>query len=107
MTAQLVQLYDKAGPERKFEIILFGMDDSQNAMEAYMRDSHMAFPAVRMELKSKLESLARTSNSGSLPNVALVTREGKLVTGDIDQVLAILSALPRSLPARPTATENR
>lgn len=87
-----MQLYDKAGAKRNFEIILFGMDDGQPSMEAYMRDSHMAFPAVRMDLRGQLESLARTGNSGFLPNVALVNREGKLVTSDLDRVLALLSA---------------
>jgi hypothetical protein len=93
VTAQLVQLYDQAGASRKFEIVLFGYDRDQKAIEGYLKKSHMAFPAVTKADLGKVKSLSKTGDTGFIPNAVLVTRDGKLVTNDLDQLLQTLRNL--------------
>lgn len=93
MTAQLVQLYDQAGPDRKFEVVLIGYDSDQKSMEAYMKKSHMAFPAVLRKELGSAAPLAKTGSTGFIPNAVLLKPDGTLVTNDLDQLLNTLRGL--------------
>lgn len=88
-----MQLYDEAGPTRKFEIVLLSYDSDQKSMEAYMKKSHMAFPAVAKADLAKVGALPKTGNTGFIPNAVLVKPDGKLVTNDLDQVLQTVRSL--------------
>ena len=93
MTSQLVELYNKAGDDRNFEVILFGYDSDQAAMEAYMKKSKAAFPALKMAEKSNVELLTQLGNSGFLPGAVLVSPSGEVVSNDPKTVLTKLKDL--------------
>lgn len=90
MTAQLVQLYNRAGADRQFEIVLFGYDRDQKSMEDYLKKSGMEFPAVNKADMDAVKELARTGDTGFIPNVVLVKPDGTLVSNDLDKVLQTL-----------------
>ncbi|MEO0445318.1 MAG: thioredoxin-like domain-containing protein [Verrucomicrobiota bacterium] len=93
MTAQLVQLYEKAGDDRKFEVVLFGYDRDQASLEAYMKKSKMAFPAVNKADMAAVKDLGSLGETGYIPNVVLVTPDGKLVDNDQAKVFEKIQTL--------------
>ena len=93
MTAQLVQLYDEAGDDRKFEIVLFGYDSDQKSLEKYLKKSKMAFPAVNKADMSKVAELAEVGNTGFFPCTVLLTPDGKMVDNDLSKVVQKLKSL--------------
>tara|TARA_R110002096_G_scaffold16106_10_gene54997 strand:- start:8552 stop:8833 length:282 start_codon:yes stop_codon:yes gene_type:complete len=93
VTAQLVQLYNEAGEERKYEIVLFGYDSDQNSLENYLKKSKMAFPAVNKADMEKVAELAKLGETGFIPNVVLVKPDGTMVDNDRDKVFDILKNL--------------
>lgn len=93
MTAQLVQLYDEAGEDRKFEVVLFGYDSDQNSLENYLKKSKMAFPAVNKAEMDNVAELAKLGETGFIPNVVLVKPDGTMVDNDSGKVFETLKAL--------------
>ena len=77
----------------KFEIVHFSYDSDQKSMEAYMKKSHMAFPAVAKADLKKVGALAKTGETGFIPNAVLVKPDGKLVTNDLDKLIQTLRSL--------------
>ncbi len=93
MTAQLVQLYNEAGEDRKFEIVLFGYDSDQSSLEKYMKKSKMKFAAVNKAEMGNVAELASLGETGFIPNVVLVGPSGELIDNDQDKVLKKLQSL--------------
>ena len=93
MTAQLVQLYNDAGKDRKFEIVLFGYDSNQSGIENYLKKSNMAFPAVKKADLKSVSKLGKLGDTGYIPNVVLVTPDGKMVDNNRDKVLEKVKSL--------------
>jgi len=93
VTAQLVQLYEEAGEDRNFEIVLFGYDSDQKAIESYLKKSNLAFPAVKKNEMQAVAKLGELGNTGFIPNTVLVTPDGNMVTNDRDEVMETLRTL--------------
>lgn len=85
-----MQLYKDAGEDRKFEIVLFGYDRSQDGVEKYMTDSRIPFPAVNKAAMEDVKDLAEMGKTGYIPNMVLVNPDGTMVTNDREKVLAKL-----------------
>ena len=100
-TPQLVDYYKRVAPEHpEFEIVFYSSDKSQYAMEKYMRDENMPWPAIDFaKLKDKA---ALKNNAGDgIPSLVLVDSTGKVISSSYaegkyrgpEQVLADLDAL--------------
>lgn len=85
-----MQLYKDAGKDRKFEIVLFGYDRSQDGVEKYLMDSSIPFPCVNKADMGDVKDLAELGKTGYIPNMVLVNPDGTMVTNDRDKVLAKL-----------------
>ena len=110
-TPELVQYYNRvtaAHPE--FEIVFVSADRSAPAMEAYMRDFQMPWPAVKFEKVMEKEDLRRYAGSG-IPCLVVIDAAGKVVSDSYDgktyrgpaKVLADLEQIFGAAPAAPVA----
>lgn len=79
-TPQLINYYKRVAPEHpEFEIIFYSMDRSPFAMEKYMREENMPWPAIDYaKLKGK-EVLSKNAGSG-IPSLVLVDSTGKVIS---------------------------
>jgi len=79
-TPQLVDYYKRVAPEHpEFEVVFYSMDRSLFAMEKYMRDENMPWPAIDYgKLKDK-ETLKKNAGNG-IPSLVLVDSTGKLIS---------------------------
>ena len=90
MTSQLVKLYNQAlkkGDKRNYEIVLVGYDKDAKSHAKYMQKSKLPFPGLKMDSKEKLEDLLAIGAENWVPNAALITASGKLVTNDPEEVM--------------------
>ncbi|MEP6810094.1 MAG: thioredoxin-like domain-containing protein [Chthoniobacterales bacterium] len=79
-TPELVEFYNRAVAKHpEFEIIFISNDRSAPAMEAYMRDLQMPWPAVRFDKIVEKAGLTRYAGSG-IPCLVLVDAEGKVIS---------------------------
>ena len=85
-----MQLYKDAGDDRKFEIVLFGYDRSQEGLEKYMTGSTIPFPAVNKANMGDVADLAELGKTGYIPNLVLVNPDGSMVTNERDAIFAKL-----------------
>jgi hypothetical protein len=101
----LAQIYDKALAldTRNFEIILIGYDESAAKHEKYMAKSKIKWPAMTFDDKEKLEKVVTLGETGFLPNLVLVSKDGKVLTNDRKEVLAKLNGFVAS--AKPSGAE--
>lgn len=79
-TPDLVAYYNRvvaAHPE--FEIVFVSNDRSEPAMEAYMRDMQMPWPAVKFEKLAAHEDLKRYAGDG-IPCLVLIDAQGRIVS---------------------------
>ena len=102
-TPQLVEYYNRvAAAHPEFEIVFVSSDRSGAAMEKYMRDAIMPWPAVKYEKIAEKEELKRYAGSG-IPCLVLVDASGRVISDsyagktylgpskvlrDLDQLLA-------------------
>ena len=83
-TPELVEYYNRvvaAHPE--FEIVFVSNDRSGPAMEAYMRDTQMPWPAVSFDKIVEKEVLNRYAGSG-IPCLVLIDAQGKVISDSYD-----------------------
>lgn len=79
-TPQLVEYYNRVAPQHpEFEIILFSFDKSATAMEAYMRETNMPWPAIDYQKLPEKEVLKKNAGTG-IPSLVLVDQTGKLIS---------------------------
>ena len=79
-TPELVQFYNRvAAAHPEFEIVFMSSDKSAPAMEKYMRDMQMPWPAVRFEKLAEKEALRKYAGSG-IPCLVVIDREGRVVS---------------------------
>ena len=76
---------------RKFEIVLVGYDRDSTAHQKYMKKSKIPFPAIKMASKEALTKLTDIGAEQWIPNAALLTKDGKLITNKRDKVFAKLA----------------
>ena len=79
-TPQLVQFYNRVAPAHpEFEIVFLSFDKSAPAMENYMREMHMPWPAVKFDKLAEKEALRKYAGSG-IPCLVVVDAEGRVVS---------------------------
>ena len=79
-TPQLVEYYNRVVAQHpEFEIIFFSLDKSESAMEAYMRETNMPWPAIDYQKLKEKELLKKNAGDG-IPSLVLVDQTGKLLS---------------------------
>ena len=79
-TPQLVEYYNRVAPQHpEFEIVLFSFDKSAAAMEAYMRETNMPWPAIDYDKLPQKEMLKKNAGEG-IPSLVLVDGSGKVLS---------------------------
>src|SRR6266404_1176349 len=113
-TPQLVEYYKRVAPEHpEFEVVLYSRDRSLFAMEKYMREQNMPWPAIDYSKLKEKEVLAKNAGSG-IPSLVLVDSTGKVISSSQSgeqnfgpqKVLADLDAIfAGKAPARVAAAQ--
>jgi nucleoredoxin len=79
-TPQLVEYYNRVAPQHpEFEVIFYSFDQSAAAMELYMRETNMPWPAIDYEKLPAKESIRKNAGSG-IPSLVLVDQTGKILS---------------------------
>ena len=79
-TPELVEYYNRVAPAHpEFEILFVSSDRSAPAMEKYMRDANMPWPAVKYESIADNAELKNYAGSG-IPCLVLVDASGKVIS---------------------------
>ena len=78
-TPQLVEYYNRVAPQHpEFEIIFVSFDRSQFAMETYMREANMPWPAIDFAKVPGKEAIRKYAGEG-IPCLVLVDASGKVI----------------------------
>jgi nucleoredoxin len=79
-TPELVEYYNRVSAQHpEFEIILFSADKSASAMEAYMGETNMPWPAIDYDKLQQKEALKKNAGAG-IPSLVLVDETGKVLS---------------------------
>jgi nucleoredoxin len=79
-TPQLVEYYNRVAPQHpEFEVIFYSFDKSATAMEAYMRETNMPWPAIDFQKLADKGVLKKSAGDG-IPSLVLVDHTGKLIS---------------------------
>jgi nucleoredoxin len=79
-TPQLVEYYNQVEPQHpEFEIVFVSSDRSQFAMETYMRETNMPWPAIDFQKLGGQEAIKKYAGSG-IPCLVLVDATGKVLS---------------------------
>ena len=79
-TPQLVEYYNRVEPQHpEFEIIFVSFDRSQFAMETYMREANMPWPAIDFAKVPGKEAIRKYAGEG-IPCLVLVDASGKVIS---------------------------
>lgn len=96
-TPQLVDYYKRVAPEHpEFEVVFYSMDRSLYAMEKYMLEENMPWPAIDFSKLKEKQVLAKNAGNG-IPALVLVDSTGKVISSSENvgpqKVLADLDAI--------------
>jgi len=79
-TPQLVDYYKRIAPEHpEFEVVFYSMDKSLYAMEKYMLEDNMPWPAIDFSKLKAKQVLAKNAGNG-IPALVLVDSTGKVIS---------------------------
>jgi nucleoredoxin len=79
-TPQLVDYYNRVAPQHpEFEIIFVSFDRSQFAMETYMREANMPWPAIDYQKVSGKDAIRKYAGE-KIPCLVLVDASGKVIS---------------------------
>lgn len=79
-TPKLISFYNESSEAKKtFEVILVSSDNSEDAMEAYMTDDKMPWPAIKFRDIERLREVRKYAGDG-IPCLVLVDRKGEVVS---------------------------
>ena len=79
-TPQLVEYYNRVVPQHpEFEIIFVSLDRSQFAMDTYMREANMPWPAIDFAKVPGKEAIRKYAGEG-IPCLVLVDASGKVIS---------------------------
>lgn len=79
-TPQLVEYYNRVVAQHpEFEIIFYSFDKSASAMETYMREMNMPWPAIDYQKLQAKEVLKKSAGEG-IPSLVLVDQTGKVIS---------------------------
>jgi nucleoredoxin len=83
-TPELVAYYNRVAPQHpEFEIIFVSADKSPFAMETYMRETNMPWPAIDYQKVASKDTIAKYAGRG-IPCLVLVDATGKVVSHSYD-----------------------
>ena len=83
-TPTLVEFYNRiAAAHPEFEIIFISNDRSAPAMEAYMRDMQMPWPAIKFDKIAEKETLNKYAGSG-IPCLVVIDAQGRVLADTYD-----------------------
>lgn len=111
-TPQLVEFYNRVAPQHpEFEIVFVSNDRSPGAMEAYMRDMKMPWPAIDFAKLPAKGALKKYAGAG-IPCLVLLDPSGKVISDSYagkqhlgpEKVLTDLAAIFAQTPAGIAAT---
>ena len=75
-----MEYYNRVAAQHpEFEIIFFSLDKSATAMEEYMRETNMPWPAIDYQKLKEKEVLKKNAGDG-IPSLVLVDQTGKLLS---------------------------
>jgi nucleoredoxin len=84
-TPQLVDYYKRVSPEHpEFEVVFFSSDKSQYAMEKYMRDENMPWPAIDFTKLKDKAALKKNAGDG-IPSLVLVDSSGNVISSSYSE----------------------
>jgi thiol-disulfide isomerase/thioredoxin len=79
-TPQLVEYYNRVVAQHpEFEIIFYSFDKSGSAMETYMRETNMPWPAIEYGKLQEKEVLKKNAGNG-IPSLVLVDATGRVLS---------------------------
>jgi nucleoredoxin len=79
-TPELVTAYNELKAKHPdFEVIFVSSDEDQDAMQSYMTDYKMPWPAVRFDLVKSLSAVKRHKEKG-IPNLVFLTADGEVLS---------------------------
>ena len=79
-TPQLVEFYNRVAPQHpEFEIVFVSNDRSPSAMETYMRDAQMPWPAIDFAKLPGKQALKKYAGDG-IPCLVLLDAGGKVIS---------------------------
>ena len=79
-TPELVDFYNRVAPQHpEFEILFVSVDHSDSAMQNYMREANMPWPAIDYSKIKAKESITRYVGNG-VPCLVLVDASGKVLS---------------------------
>ncbi|MDQ2919249.1 MAG: thioredoxin domain-containing protein, partial [Verrucomicrobiota bacterium] len=79
-TPTLVEYYNRVAPSHpEFEILFVSNDRSEAAMEQYMRDTQMPWPAVRFDKLAEKEALQKYAGAG-IPCLVIIDSDGRVLS---------------------------
>jgi len=79
-TPQLVDYYTRFAPQHpEFEIIFVSSDKSPAAMETYMHETNMPWPAIDYQKLAAKDAIRKYAGSG-IPCLVLVDADGKIIS---------------------------
>jgi nucleoredoxin len=79
-TPELVAYYNRVAPQHpEFEIVFYSADRSATAMQDYMRETNMPWPAIDYEKLPTKEAIRKYTGKG-IPCLVLVDQTGKVVS---------------------------
>jgi nucleoredoxin len=105
-TPQLVEFYNRVAPQHpEFEIVFVSYDRSSMAMEDYMRETKMPWPAIDYAKLSAKEALKKYAGKG-IPCLVLLDDSGKVISDTYvggksvgpEKVLADMNAILTKTP---------
>lgn len=73
--------------------MLIGYDRNEDANAAYVVDSGMSWPAVKIGERGSIKSLASKGETGFIPNIVMLKPDGTMVSNDRAEVLEKLESL--------------
>lgn len=79
-TPQLVEFRDEVA-KKKFEVVFVSFDKSKEAMEGYMTEMKMQWPAVPFK-GEKAEALSEKYEIRGIPSLVILNSKGELITKD-------------------------
>jgi len=79
-TPQLIDYYNRVAPQHpELEIIFVSLDKSQFAMETYMREANMPWPAIDYQKLGGKDAIRKYAGDG-IPDLVLVDPAGKVIS---------------------------
>jgi nucleoredoxin len=79
-TPELVEYYNRVAPQHpEFELVFFSFDRSNYAMETYMREASMPWPAIDYQKLEGKEAIKKYAGKG-IPCLVLLDSTGKVIS---------------------------